>query len=470
MLGRLRDRFPLEGNPAAGWLEESLCAGDRIAVAFSGGPDSLLLLLWWQAWFPQCEDSTLVLHFDHGTRAGESGNDAKRAQKMAESLGFAFEAGKRRKAGGDSEDELRRERFSFFEEVMQREGIRFLLLGHQADDVVETFLARAAAGSGPEGLAAPRPVSHHRDSPEHWRIRPLLSHGSKKIRMFLEAEGFDFLEDASNRSFAYLRNRLRAEVVPVWKKAFPDRDLLAGVARTRMLFEEASDFIEEAVERAIPSGLRREALSVSRLGENHPALIRFALQRWLSYQGVRLSPSRVGELIGAVRSGGRGDWKASAGRDSWVVLADGSLQVERQIGTFSWSAEGMIPGQRLFLPDGGVVSATLVAAEPELLQRISEGEVDPSEQAFLSVRDTRRPLIMVRQRLPGDRYRALGSPGRRKLKDCLIDRKVPRRVREQLPVMEIGGRIVWVPGLPPEDSCRVSGSEEILLGLTYDSS
>lgn len=67
---------------------------------------------------------------------------------------------------------------------------------------------------------------------------------------------------------------------------------------------------------------------------------------------------------------------------------------------------------------------------------------------------------MVRTRQPGDRLRPLGAPGRRRLKEVLIDHGVPRRERDRLPLLVVGERIAWVPGVTIEDAFRLRPSDE----------
>ena len=173
-LQRLRRRFPL-----------SLCPPEVLevlrnrepsapqAIAFSGGPDSLFLLLWWRAHFPEAGRTT-ALHFNHRTRPGENDREAARAEELAAEWGVLFVGGESGSDGPASEEGLRSARFGFLLGAMREANADVLLLGHQADDRVETFLGRAGRGSGPEGLAAPRPVSFHRGDWSHRRVRPLL--------------------------------------------------------------------------------------------------------------------------------------------------------------------------------------------------------------------------------------------------------------------------------------------------------
>ncbi len=71
--------------------------------------------------------------------------------------------------------------------------------------------------------------------------------------------------------------------------------------------------------------------------------------------------------------------------------------------------------------------------------------------------------VTVRNRTPGDRIRPLGCNHRRKLKDLLIERRLPRQRRDRTPLLEIAGRIVWVPGVTVDEGCRLAAGDEVWL-------
>ena len=71
--------------------------------------------------------------------------------------------------------------------------------------------------------------------------------------------------------------------------------------------------------------------------------------------------------------------------------------------------------------------------------------------------------VIVRSRRPGDRLRPLGCAHRRRLKKVLIDHRVPRRNRDRLPLLEVGGRIVWVPGVTVDNDCRLAPGLQVWL-------
>ena len=141
-------------HPLVGARAEATSPRTIWSVGFSGGPDSLaLLLLLWAHW-PQRRRVLRALHFDHRLRGAESRADAVFCRRVCTALGVPLTAGKW--AGnhrGASEAEARGARMAFFEK-----HARVLWLGHQQDDIAETMLMRLARDSGAGGLAAPRPV------------------------------------------------------------------------------------------------------------------------------------------------------------------------------------------------------------------------------------------------------------------------------------------------------------------------
>src|SRR5262245_58677284 len=132
----------------------------RWAVAFSGGADSLaLLLIFWAEGPGRWGRDFVVLHFNHRLRGRAADADEKFCAQVCAALEVKFVAARWRGARQDaSEAEARAARFEFFRREVDRRKIRQLWLGHQQDDIAETMLMRLARGSGTGGLAAPRPA------------------------------------------------------------------------------------------------------------------------------------------------------------------------------------------------------------------------------------------------------------------------------------------------------------------------
>ena len=292
-------------------------------VAFSGGADSLaLLLLLWAHW-PERRGRLRALHFNHRLRGAASRADAAFCRRVCASLGVELIEGAWKEARKNaSEAEARSARLKFFERHS-----RLLWLGHQQDDIAETMLMRLARGSGSSGLGAPRPVQRMQGGRTH--LRPLLTLKKKELIAALRAAGIAWREDASNQGDDFFRNRLRHSVLPAWAQA-AGRDALAGAALARELLEEDDDALEHWLETIAPLG-SDGVLDLRKLTGMPRGLIRRALHRWLAAQKGKhigeLSRQGFERLLEAVIEARA--TRQSLGARAFAVIQRGQLRVER---------------------------------------------------------------------------------------------------------------------------------------------
>ncbi|CAM2857130.1 tRNA lysidine(34) synthetase TilS [Rariglobus hedericola] len=312
------------------WAHNHDDAAASWGVAFSGGADSLaLLLLIWAHW-PERRAKLVALHFDHRLRGRASTADAKFCERVCLGLGVRFVTGSWTKSRkGASEAESRTARFAFFQRELGRRRIRALWFGHQQDDIAETLLMRLARGSGSAGLAAPRPVHVMPEGRVH--VRPLLALKKQVIIEALTAAGAVWREDASNETADYFRNRIRHEALPHWIAAAEGRDALAGAALSRELIEEDDVALEAWVDALSPVSADGRCLDVKVLKDKPRAVVRRALHRWLAGQRDIGDLSRQGfnTLLAAVEKGSF--TRFSLGRGGFAVLRKGVLLFEEKL-------------------------------------------------------------------------------------------------------------------------------------------
>jgi len=306
---------------------DTVAARGPWAVAFSGGADSLaLLLLLWAHW-PERRARLVALHFDHRLRGRASTADARFCADVCAALGVRFAAGSWADArAGASEAVARAARFAFFQRELGRRRTRALWFGHQQDDIAETLLMRLARGSGTAGLAAPRPIQVQPAGRVY--APPLLTLKKAEITAALTAAGAVWREDASNGTADYFRNRIRHEVLATWAAAATDRDALAGAALSRELIEEDDAALEAWVDALAPLSADGRTLDVRALQGKPRAVVRRALHRWLVRQGETGDLSRQGfeVLLGAVEQGAF--TRFSLGRRGFAVIRKGVLSFE----------------------------------------------------------------------------------------------------------------------------------------------
>jgi tRNA(Ile)-lysidine synthase len=196
-------------------------ANDRVAVAVSGGVDSVVLLdVLVQT--RQAHGATLsVVTVDHGTRP-ESAEDARFVQDLAAGLGLKCVAAAVSLGEGASEARCREARYAVFAGL----AVDQVALAHHRDDQAETLLLSLVRGAGAGGLAG---MPWRRDR----FVRPLLAESRVEILRYAQARGLAWREDASNLDMRHLRNRIRSQVIPLLEEIRPGAsETLARAART----------------------------------------------------------------------------------------------------------------------------------------------------------------------------------------------------------------------------------------------
>lgn len=454
--------------------------GETIAIACSGGADSLALLLLLWAHFPERRGSWLVLHFDHRLRGAASAADARFVQAVARALGEPCAVGrwgqthaKTRPPGNKIAEAAAREaRWGFFRDRMAAAGARVVALGHQRNDVAESMLMRLARGSGTGGLAAPRPVQAMPDGAQ--RVRPLLELTAAELREGLNRAGAPWREDASNAQGVFFRNRVRARVLPALCASSPS-DALEGFATARARLEEDDEALQAWARDLMPVSCRGEPFDVTHLRGRPSGVVRRVLHAWLALEGVSevLTRAPFSRLLEAVVGGVA--CRMSAGVGGEVVLAGGHLRLQATspgdpaAAGFCWPESRLRVGEKLTGLNGATIAASQVRLRPERLARILAGRIPPDDIVFVAPdRAGARAGFFVRSWRPGDAYRPLGAPGRAKLQDLFVNRKIARDRRATLPVV-IGsaGTVIWVPGLPPAHETALKSGARVVVQLTY---
>ena len=203
---------------AARFLKQDLgldLRGSSLLVGFSGGADSLALLLVLHYLAPSLHLRLAAAHLDHGLRPSST-QEADFCRAFCQRLGIACQSerrdiakqGRQNKTG--IEEEGRAARYGFFARTAARIGSDWIVTGHQNDDLAEDLLMRLIRGAGWPALSGMPAVDRERRL-----LRPFLLTPRKDIENFLASLGLTWLRDESNEDRAYLRNRVRMDLMPL---------------------------------------------------------------------------------------------------------------------------------------------------------------------------------------------------------------------------------------------------------------
>jgi tRNA(Ile)-lysidine synthase len=439
--------------------------GSRVAVALSGGADSVALL------FALREiadtDGFLVAgaaHLNHRLRGGDADADERFCRDLAASLELPIEVERedvRRRAaeaGASIEHAAHDARYAFFDRAAARLGATTVAVAHTKDDQAETFLLRLLRGAGPRGLGGMHPRAG-------LVVRPLIETTRSDVRDFLRARHIAFREDASNADLAIPRNRIRHELLPLLDARFSP-GIVDILDREAAIAREDADYLENsaraAAVRLIAATARGVELDAAALVAQPPSIARRVIRL---AQQMAAGPDRfIGfDAVEAVRrfavskSTGQLDLPGHrVNRRGGSLVLTGSRGRERPPPAADFIYQLEVPGQVAVPEAACAISADAQPVPAGCLAAELWHLVGRSDEAVIEAGRLVAPLS-VRNRRSGDIFRPLGLKGRKTLQDFFVDAKIDRVEREITPVIvDAAGQIVWVAGHALAEEFRVT--------------
>lgn len=443
--------------------------GMIIVVGVSGGADSVALLHVLKELMVLFSGKLHVAHLNHLLRPNAH-EEAAFVQGLAHQWGLPVTVGycrvshlaARRKMG--VEEAARLARYRFLLQVARRVRAHRIAVGHHADDQVETVLFNVIRGTGPAGLAG-IPVRY---GPV---IRPLLGVTKEEVEFYCRGAGLSWCIDPSNLESIYLRNKIRLELLPFLRREF-NPDINRAILRLASIMEGENRFLEK-----ITRFLLRNLTKGQKAGEVDVLLQAFqrlprALQRRVLRAAVcaaggklwNLSYQHIEDCLVLLlkRSGGgelhlpRGV-RIRKGYDVFTISTNPeAIQEKREV-----FQELTIPGETRVSPLGLIFRTEIrpcVFLEETNYLSLPRGRY----QAFFDYDKIELPLY-VRTRRSGDRIRLLGLGGTKKIKKLFADLKIPRPVRDYIPLVASEGEIYWVVGYRRSEKAKVTKDSRWIL-------
>lgn len=415
---------------------EMLPRGCTVVCAVSGGADSMCLL----HWLSGREGIALhAAHFNHKLRGEEADRDAAFVQNWCEGAGVPFHLGsgdvasEAKSRGLGIEEAARELRYAFLRETARAIGADRIATAHTAGDNAETVLMHLIRGTGLRGLTGIPPRAGE-------VVRPLLTTTRQEVEDYLRTRGVPHVEDSTNRDDSYLRNKVRRQLIP--------------------LLEEWN-----------PGFVRRMTQTVPRLREDDECLNRLARQIFQQAEraeGELVIPAsalagapdpiaaRTARLLLGEANGGDPDCSAAhlraildlcrSSSPSGEVRLPRNLTARREYDRLIFSRgepDGPPEEISLALPGETAAGPWRFVCTHEVYQGQPQG---PWE--FWLDREA-VPELTLRPRRPGDRLRLAGRP-QKTVKKWMIEEKLPRRERDGLPLLDLGGQTAAAAGLGPE--------------------
>ncbi len=441
-----------------------LPAGSRVAVALSGGADSVALLYLLRE-IAEEEDFQVagVAHLNHLLRGADADADERFCRECASKLDLPIDVERIDVAAlaptlqASIEHAAHVARYEFYERAATRLNATHVAVAHTKDDQAETFLLRLLRGAGPRGLGGMHPRAGI-------VVRPLVETSRAAVRAFVAEGRLEFREDASNHDLAIPRNRIRHELLPLVERSYAP-GIVDALDRAAAIAREDAEYLDgaagDAAARLISRTRAGVELDADALLREPPAMARRVIRlaqravagaHFVGFDAVeavlRFAVSKsTGQLDlpghRVNRRGNRLVLTTSRGREKPLPAADFSYPLDIPGWVKVPEAACTISADMNTVPFGRVAK--------EVWRLTGRGD-----EAVLEAGRLAGPLL-VRNRRPGDRFRPLGLEGRKKLQDLFVDAKTDRAEREITPVIvDRTGQIVWVAGHGLAEAFRVT--------------
>ena len=461
---------------------------ETVLVAVSGGADSLALLYGLHALRSQLNCHLHVVHLNHCLRP-DADADADFVQQHAAHLGVSctiqraevLDLGKQWKLSVEAA--ARRARYQFFEEICKQTGATKVALGHHQDDTVETVLMNLIRGSGSTGMKGIPPVRDFKF------IRPLAGFTRQQIEAFLTSKGLVPRHDSTNTDIRYFRNRIRHELIPRLESDY-NPNIRVGLSRTADVLGAESEYLDTVAQEAFETCRVRDPDKVKALATSESVVLdrakflqfHIAVQRRVLRQSFFEMLEDTGDLYfthcETMLSLIKGDTPSAM-----LALPNG-LRFRRvyqclifdvntsPVETKHFAYPLAVPGKTFIAALNTAIIAELGDIQSREVLTLPDGrfeaifDYEKVRGALVDLPSEAFPLT-VRNRQQGDRFQPYGMQGTKKIKDFMIDVKVPRDERDRIPMLVCGDEILWIVGYTTSEPFKIHPSTRQCLYLRY---
>lgn len=422
-------------------------AGSQVIVGISGGGDSVCLLFLLSRYQKKNFFHLQGVHVNHGIRGQEALRDQEYARELCERLGVPFTvytysvpdiAGREKRSLEETGRMVRRRAFA--QKAAELGGKTVVALAHHENDNAETVLHNLIRGTKVAGLGGIRPVQRSEEGISY--IRPLLKVTREEIEAYLKQQQIPWMTDSSNEEIVYTRNRIRHKILPEMEKINPRA--VSHITQAADTFLAIEEYLRGQADR-----LYREYVEKKENG--------YWIQKELFLEKELMQSYVIRMVLEQV---------AGKKQDLTAAHVEGILSLGRGRTGASVSLPGGVLASQVY---GNLLIR--VPAAGELPLKELEFEVFLWENQQIPEKtytkwfdyDKIKSSLEIRRRKPGDFLTVTEAGGTKKLKDYMIDCKIPREERENLTLLADGSHILWIVGYRISQYYKVTSQTKTVL-------
>lgn len=419
-------------------------SGDKIIVALSGGRDSTVLL----HLLNSSGYKVAAAHCNFQLRGAESEEDEKFVERYCSSLNVKlyktrFATSEYAEKHGISIQMAARDlRYEWLERIRSGEGFDLIAIGHNLNDSVETLIINLIRGTGLKGLTGIKEKTER-------VIRPLLFASREMIDQYIRENRVEYREDSSNSETKYTRNKIRHDVLPVFRDINPS--FLDSINETTEHLSSAWDIYISAI-REKKNEIVKGTESRYRVSTDSLSLLQHA-ETWIFeiFRDWGFGRLQAKEIAGLLSSASGKQLHS----DTHTITRDRTELIITRKSKRS-------PGKNIEIKSPEELKDTFLTDNAEIIKADKFSMISDNNYACLDASMISFPLT-IRKWEEGDYFYPLGMKGRKKISDFLVDIKVPLPDKDSIYVLEMNGKIIWVAGYRIDNRFRVKASTTDIL-------
>ena len=428
--------------------------GASITVGVSGGPDSLAMLDMLHKISSKTRLTLNVAHLNHGIRGKKSEEDGEFVKKFCEALNIPCFIQTRdipKIAKSESlslETAARMERHRFLWEISDRCGASTIALGHTLDDQVESILMHLIRGSGLDGLKGMELMSDRTLAGKKLTIfRPLLSISRDAILNYCREQALNPRTDSTNSSLEFTRNSVRLKLIPILESYNPS--VKKNLFRFSQIIAEDVKFLEKASEDAwnlCVSNNNGILIIDTELFNDFPGALAYRILR-RAIRVVKGSPDNISQthlkstLALAVSKNCNSinlPEQITARKMYNKLLIHKCGEILTDLPSIHFESRVSAPG--ITTIPGWKIETSVDTAPTDYVE--NKMELGGHAWLDLDIKDN----LSVRKRSPGDIFHPTGMKNTKKIQDFMTDRKIPKDLRDRIPLLVGDNGIAWIVG------------------------
>ncbi len=425
------------------FLERLLIDGDVVVLGLSGGQDSMCLL------DILCgikkRISIIAAHINHNIRE-ESNSEALFIKDYCSNRNIILETTKFNKKSSNtnySEAELREKRYQYFEKIIKKYKAKYLFTAHHGDDLIETILMRITRGSDLKGYAGFDLITN-KDS--YQVIKPLIYTTKNDIEEYNKKNKIPSVEDKTNKSDKYTRNRYRKKVLPFLKEENPKVHL--KYLKFSEELKKYYDYVDNVITKEMNVRYKDNTLSLDNIELLDDFIIEGIIKKILDYNypdNLYLVSDRHTKLLKKV---------IYNNKPNIDIPLPGNILIKKRYNKL------YITGNSQNNNDYYIkITKHTKLPNNHYIDTIEEQDNNSNYCIRLNSEELVLPLY-VRTRKNGDKIRIKNLNGAKKIKDIFIDLKLDKDQRQTQPiVVDKNDTIIWLPGLKKSEFSKAKNEE-----------